>query len=221
MKIVTVVVVVLALALGFFVYRSFRAPDPAYWIARGIYDRDVAAADAQHVKDVEEIGQWRKDDLAKAAEIDIGKEKIKVLMGYSAAVEGEIQTLGEQNKALRENAAAAIEANPALKALVANFDLQIIKYRDVNETLKATLDIQDHQINLWQGRYGDMESQCKTWEAAYNREHGLRLTSDSLRIKAEKTGNSNSVIAKVEGAVILGAAAFLGGKAVGHALNLW
>jgi len=210
-------------ALGFILGsgRSCAGLGQKYWVSRAVYDRDAAAAAEQHTADLEQVQALKAADEKKTVALAEAQKRVDTLTGHSTAVEGQIGNLEAENKKLRENAQAAIDANPALKALVANFDLQIAGYKDVVFTLKQTIAEKDKQIDLWKGKYDDMATQCKTWEAYGNREYGLRMTSDSLRIKAEHAASRSGIVAKIEGVVILGVGGYFGGKALGHALKLF
>ena len=211
-----VIGILAAFALGLFLglTRGCKGLGQDYWIERAVYDKDVAAADAQHKTDLQVVADQKtiiatKDKriaeiLANAGKpTPAEKEKDKTIAGLAAKV-AEYEAQG--------NLRAALDASKA---------------ENVAWSEKFTLAEERHKADLfnlnteWQGKFDAQVKISDAGWAAYDREHALRLVSDSLRIKAEHAANTNGIIAKIEAALIAAPLIYIGGKAAGHALKIW
>lgn len=156
-----------------------------YWVSRGEYDRAVKDAADQAEKDNALLVAQKETIARQDADIQARTARIQELTGHQAVFEGQLSDLTAQNVQLRANAQAAIDANPALQALVANFDLQIANLKDQVFTLKAQIAEDDAIIADWKAKYDAAVIEVGVWQARAEREAALRATCDSLRISLE------------------------------------
>ena len=209
-------IVLAAFALGLFLglTRGCKGLGQDYWIERAVYDKDVAAAGELHKTDLQLVADQKaiiatKDKRIAEILADAGKptpaekEKDKTIAGLAAKV-------------------AALEAQGDLAGALSAAKDEIHAWSE-----KFSLAEERHKSDLfnlnaeWQGKFDAQVKISDAGWAAYDREHALRLVSDSLRIKAEHAANTNGIIAKVEAGLIAAPFIYLGGKAAGHALKIW
>lgn len=221
--------------------RSCGGPDTKYWMRVAVHDQAMKDAAAAHDVNLAEIQVLKADNALKDKDILDKSGEIQKLKRQTNVVQGEISGLEGENTRLREDAQTAIDANPALQRLVANFELQLTKHKEkefsleqrlakVGEPIQTGVDAKGQPIyvypentitwDLWQ-QLKNEGKRADLWEADYNRSQGLLGTERSLRLTSEKKWKNASLLAKAEAAVITGAASYFGGKALGHALKLW
>jgi len=221
--------------------RSCTGPNTKYWMKVAVHEQALKDAAADHLVNLAEIKVLKADNAAKDVDIQAKAGEIQKLKGKTNAAAGEILGLEGENQRLRENVQAAIDANPALQRLVANFELQITKHKEkefsleqrlakVGEPIQTGVDATGKPVYVYPEKTitWDLAQQVKNegrradlWEADYNRSQGLLGTERSLRLTSEKKWKRTSLVAKAEAAVIVGGASYMGGKALGHALKLW
>jgi hypothetical protein len=211
-----ILAILAAFALGLFLglTRGCKGLGQDYWIERAKYDAAVASADAQHKTDL----QFVQDQKAIIAEKD---KRITAILAEA----------GKPSQAERAKDAQISDLSARVASLESQGDLAGALSAAKDEirvwSEKFTLAEQRHKSDLfnlnveWQGKFDAQVKISDAGWAAYDREHALRLVSDSLRIKAEHAANTNGIVAKVEGAIILGVGGYLGVKAGGHALKFW
>jgi uncharacterized coiled-coil protein SlyX len=91
------------------------------------------------------------------------------------------------NRKLREDAQAAIAANPTLQALIRNFDLTIGTQEKTISDLLGTIELKDSiiaekdgQLANWKAKHEAQVIISETWKAGYEREYALRLQAEGL-----------------------------------------
>lgn len=184
--VVAIIAFAIGAAVGAGIVLKSCGPDKAYWIERAKYNADVKA-------------QEQKVDAALAVIADKDKviaDKDKDLVGretriddleYTAASNGmKIDVLKKETAMLKADAQAVIDANPAVRALVENFELRCVAYEKQIFTLVSIIDEERMAKGDWIAKYNAKDVQYKEAWGAYEREHGLRLTSDALRLGLER-----------------------------------
>jgi hypothetical protein len=161
--------------------RACSGPDPEYWIARDRYLADVAAWDKQHEADLEALAASDALLAAKDEEIAAANSRASAAEARAAQQAQDGRAMAVENARLKRDAQAAIDANPAVRALVDNFELRCANYEDQIFTLNqrnaehlAIIDAQGVQIV-------QLAFQRDTWKKSYDEEHSLRLAGDSIR----------------------------------------
>lgn len=218
-----------------------RDPDPKYWMKVAVHEEAMKAAAVAHQQSLAEINALKTDNALKDIDIIDKAKQIWALGSHASTVANENAGLAAENKRLREDAAAAIAASPALQALIANFDLQI-KGKDeqifdltmqlalVGIPLQTGVDAKGQPIIEYQPgtitwdmnqKYLNQVGISEKWERDYNTSQGLLATEHSLRLTSEKKGKTMTLVAQAEVVVLTGVGAYFGGKALGHALKLW
>ena len=200
---------ILAAIFAFFAVRSCGGPDAKYWVKKTLYDQAAKDAAVQHVVDMATIVTQDGTIAAKNAAISEKQGRIDILLGHAGAADTVAVTLKAENKRLRENAQAAIDANPALQALVANFDLQIKTSDETIMNLRAVIILKDGIIADWSAKFDAQVTISETWKAAYEREHRLRLTAEELNITLEHQRDASRLYGKFTTAGLAAAGAYL------------
>jgi hypothetical protein len=163
--------------LGALLFRP-SGPNPAYWIARADYDQAVA--------DMEE-------GLQHAFAIIAEKDKVIAAQGLEIAA----------------ILAAAPKPSPEEKAkdtYIADLEEQIAAFESIGDTANALMSAKEEitawaeKFNLaerrhldslialnkaWRVKFDAQVSISETWKKAFEDEHALRLTCDSLRLDLE------------------------------------
>jgi len=204
-----------------------------YWMRVAVHEQAMKDAAAAHAGSLAEIRDLEADNAAKEEDLRVKIAEIKTIKGQSAAAAGELSMLAAERDRLKRDAQAAIDANPALQALIANFELSETKHREYEHSLELRLakvgepyeigevDEAGRPIvrypvgtvtgDLWQlivneRKRGDL------WEADYNRSQGLLKTEKSLRLDAEKKAGAGKfwkAVAVIE-PVVFGAITIFG-----------
>jgi chromosome segregation ATPase len=177
-----------ALALGVLalIDRSCGGPDPAYWVKRADYDKDVAAQAAKTTEVLAMIKEAGQVIIDKDNDLAARESKIDELEAQTADYFTELDALAKETAALKANAAMVIAANPAVRALVDNFELRLAASDRQIFTLTATIEEERAAKADWIAKYDAAILQRDAWQGEYNDEHALRLTCDSLRLDLEK-----------------------------------
>ena len=167
--------------------RSCAGPDPAYWVERAKYDQAVKNAAAKDAQAAAELVAAK----AIAAEIIAAKDReIKEIIAASSKPStaeqakdrkiSELQAKVESLEAQGDLAGALAASKAENSAWAEKFSLAERRHQDSLSALN----------NAWQVKF---DAQVETsnieigyWKDKYDREHGLRLTSDSLRLGLEK-----------------------------------
>lgn len=195
---------ILCLAL---VDRSCKDPSDEYWIAREVYDADVAQQ--QELLEEARILLTERDQIIAERDIELsaGNARIQELERSSRTQARTGRTLAEENSRLKRDAAAAIAANPAVRALIDSYDLRCANYETQIFTLEKKLDEIGIPVaagenpetgeTIWaypegsvtgnlQAKYVAAAEQRDIWKEAFDQEHALRLSGDELRLGLEK-----------------------------------
>lgn len=128
-------------AAGTIIVLKSCGPDTKYWMRAAVHDEQVRQMKAAHERTLERNAVLEADNRAKDEDIRGQAAELKRLKGTTVAADAEIGNLEAQNKRLRQDAQAAIDANPALQALIANFDLQIKAHVEKEDSLLVRLTI--------------------------------------------------------------------------------
>jgi hypothetical protein len=176
----------LAIACLALLDRSCAGPDPAYWVEKAKYDQAVKNAAAKDAQAAAELVAAK----AIAAEIIAAKDReIKEIIAASSKPSpaeqakdrkiSELQAKVESLEAQGDLAGALAASKAENSAWAEKFSLAERRHQDSLSALN----------NAWQVKF---DAQVETsnieigyWKDKYNREYGLRLTSDSLRTKLE------------------------------------
>lgn len=176
-KLLPYVALALAVVALFFALRSCGGPDERYWIAKATYDQRVKDAAAQHVTDMGTIDTQKGTIAEKNAAIAEKDAKVTQYVDKVSTLTAELRAL--QNA---EPVQPELESQP----LVINLRAQV-----GNLTRMASISIniiaeKDAIIADWTAKFDAQVTISETYKTAYDREHGLRLTSDALRLDLEK-----------------------------------
>ena len=214
LPVILVIAAAFALGLVLGLTRGCKGLGQDYWIERAKYDAAVADADKQHGADLALVADQKLLIAAKDKRIAAILAEAGTPSQAEQAKDAQIHDLSARvaSYEAQGNLRAALDASKAENMAWAE------KYSLAEERHKSDL------FNLneaWQGKFDAQVKISDAGWAAYDREHALRLVSDSLRIKAEHAANTNGIIAKVEAALIATPFVYLGIKAGGHALKLW
>ena len=188
-------------AAGSIITLKFCGPGKAYWIERSKYDADVLTAN-QKFEDALVIIAEKSLVIAEKNKVLAVRETriddLEVAAGRNAV---KITALANETARLKTDAQVVIDANPAVRALVDNFELRCVTYEKQIFTLSETVKEERGAKEDWIVKYDAKDVQYEEAWAAYGREHGLRLTSDALRLDLEKKlygGKFWKVVALVE-----------------------
>jgi chromosome segregation ATPase len=205
-------ILALGFGAGYFTASKPNGPDPAYWIERSAYNRDLALANSQTQASLAIIAERDQKNAELLSCLATAKQKISDLKAASASQSLTGRELSEQNARLKADAQAAIDANPALRALIDNFDLRCANYESQLSLLAQQISELEHGLSAAQELGLSIQTQRDEWKANYEREHALRLTSDALRLGLEKKTRSNNLWSKVGKASAFGLAIWGGAK---------
>jgi len=159
--------------------RSCAGPDPAYWVERAKYDAENKAAAELHAADLAVIAADKETIAKKDAEISAIMTNASKPTPAEQAKDrtiAELQAKVERLEASGDLAGALATAKTEISAWAEKFSLAERRHQDSLSALN----------NAWQVKFDAQVDISVHWEAAYNREHGLRLTCDSLRLGLEK-----------------------------------
>jgi hypothetical protein len=203
-----------ALALGLLalIDRSCGGPDAKYWVKRAVYDKDVAARIAKTTEVLAMIKEAGQVIIDKDNDLAARESKIDELEAQTADYFTELDALAKETAALKANAAMVIAANPAVRALVDNFELRLAASDRQIFTLTATIEEERAAKADWIAKYDAAILQRDAWQGEYNDEHALRLTCDSLRLDLEKHAQGGKfwrTVAIIE-PIVFGAIAIFG-----------
>jgi len=176
----------LGAALGAGVVLKSCGPDKGYWIERAKYDKDVAAQEAKTTEALAMIREAGQIIIDKDNDLAAREAKIDGLEAQAADYFTELDALAKETAVLKVNAQAVIAANPAVRALVENYELRIAASDRRVFTLTAIIDEERMAKGDWIAKYGAAIVQRDEWHRLYDDEHALRLTSDALRLDLEK-----------------------------------
>ncbi len=178
----------LGLGLGALALKSCKnpAPDPAYWVDRGLYDAAVADVGAQRDQAIAMIQEAAVIINEKDEGLAARETRIDELEQTSAGIALERDALATETAVLKTEAAAVIEANPAVRALVENYDLRLSAADRQVFSLSALVEEERAAKLDWVAKYEAADTQYRESWAAYEREHTLRLMGDDLRASLEK-----------------------------------
>ena len=173
-------------AAGSFITLKSCGPDKAYWVERAKYYSDVKVQE-QKVEDALAIIA-DKDLIIAEKDKDLAARETKIDdLEYTAGTNAvRIGALTRETAVLKADAQAVIDANPAVRALVENFELRCVAYEKQIFTLTGIINEERAAKGDWIAKYNAKDVQFKEAWAAYEREHTLRLWSDSLRLGLEK-----------------------------------
>jgi hypothetical protein len=211
--IIGAVVLALVIVLVFFCVRSCQGPNEKYWMRVAVHEQAMKDAAAAHAASLEEIKVLQADNAAKVAENVTLKGTVVTQKGTIAAL----------NRTIQELTAVEPPTTPAEEALpiVINLRARVAKLTEGFSLAQATIATQEKIIANLELVVKNTEKIADGWKTDYERSQGLLATERGLRIKAEKSGTRASMVAKVEAAIVCGAGAYFGGKALGHILKLW
>lgn len=176
----------LGAALGSFVTLKSCGPDKGYWIERSKYDADVKAGDANLAAALEVIAGKDKLIAEKDAGLAVREARIDELEYRAAGNAAELDALAKETAVLKADIAAVIAANPAVRALVENYDLRCAAYDRQVFSLCAIIDEERAAKGDWMAKFNAAVVQRDIWHRQYDDEYALRLTSDALRVGLEK-----------------------------------
>jgi hypothetical protein len=187
---------------GFFLAKKTSEPDPAFWVAKAKYDEAAAAADLQH----------RADQFVIKTAKDIIAEQDGKIAALTAAKPSPAEAAKDKEIAALNAKVTALEAQGDLAGALA-----AAKAENTTWAEKFSLAERRHQDSLsalnnaWQVKFDAQVDISNTWEAAYNREHGLRLTAESLSDRLIKKAKVNKYL-QYGGYAVLFIAGHLSGR---------
>lgn len=190
--------------LGALIFRP-SGPDAAYWVKRSVYDQDAALAATQDRADAALITSKDQVISAQTAEIASILAAVPKPSPEEKAKDTYIADLEEQIAAFEtigDTANALASAKEEITAWAEKFNLAERRHQDSLSALN----------NAWQVKFDAQVEISATWETAYNREHGLRLTCDALRTDLERQAGRGKFwkpVAITE-ALVIGALAIFG-----------
>jgi hypothetical protein len=197
----------LGLACGAGIVLKCCGPDEAYWVKRAAYDRDVKDRQDKFDNAMGLLAEKEIERLEQQAATSAANERVHELELQAAAA---AQTRAERDleiEELKTDAAAAIAASPAVKRLVDAYELgraedkaQIFTLKEQIAKLGVPIENGQDPLTgkpLWLyppgsitgGLYAEIlttREEREIWHRQYGEEHGLRLTSDALRLGLEK-----------------------------------
>jgi len=170
---VPLLIAALAFSTAYFAWKAGQKTDPNAYVEKAKYDEAVKAAEIQHKIDLATIAAGNvviaaqdkqiKDILATAGQPSPAEQQKDKQISALAAKVATLEAQGDLAGAL---AAAKLE----IKAWAEKFDLAAGRHQDSLSALNKA----------WQVKFDAQVSISSAWEAAYNREHGLRLSSEAL-----------------------------------------
>jgi N-methylhydantoinase B/oxoprolinase/acetone carboxylase alpha subunit len=158
--------------------RSCGGPDAAYWIARADYDQAVADMEDGLQQAFAIIAEKDKVIAAKGLEIAAILANAPVPSPEEKAKDTYISDLEEQIAAFEsigDTANALMSAKEEITAWAEKFNLAERRHQDSLSALN----------NAWRVKFDAQVSISETWKKAFEDEHALRLTCDSLRLDLE------------------------------------
>ena len=217
---------VLGAAAGTGVVFKACGPDADYWTKRAVYDRDAKDRQDRLDNALGLLAEKEIERLEQQAATSAANERVLELEHQaSAAAQGRAER-DLEIEALKTNAAAAIEANPAIRRLVDVFELGRAEDHAEIFTLKKQIAELGIPIPngtdpttgkpLWLyppgsvtgGLYAEIlttREEREIWKTQYGEEHTLRLDGDTLRLGLEHKIYSGKFWKAVgKGAVITG-----------------
>ena len=203
----TLLVAIIGFALGAGIVLKSCGPNKAYWIERAKYDADVKTQEQKVGAALAIIAEKNRTIAERDKTLEGRETRIDDLESQAGSNSVRIGALTREMAVLKANAQAVIDANPAVRALVENFELRCVGYEKQILTLVSIIDEERMAKGDWIAKYNAKDVQFKEAWAAYEREHALRLWSDSLRLGLEKKlygGKFWKVIALVEPPVFAG-----------------
>jgi len=220
--VVAIIAFALGAALGAGIVLKSCGPDEAYWVKRSAYDRDVKDRqdkfdNAMGLLAEKEIERQEEQAATTAANERVLELEHKLSAGAHVIVKRDLEI-----ETLKVDAAAAIEANPAVKRLFEAYEAGRIE--DKAQIFNLTKQVAELGIpiengtdpvtgkKLWiyppgtttGGLYAEIlttREERDIWRTQYIEEHGVRLTSDSLRLGLEKklyAGKFWKIVALIE-----------------------
>lgn len=181
-----------AAAAGFFAIVCFNracgtGPDRAYWVERAEYDQAVEAAakkDAQAAADLAEVKETAARIIAaKDRELaEILESSLKPAPDEAAkdARIAELEAKVAEHEAQGDLAEALAASKAENSAWAEKFSLAERRHQDSLSALNNAWQVKfDAQVESSSAEISDLKDKL-------DREHGLRLTSDALRIGLEK-----------------------------------
>jgi len=199
--VVAIIAFVLGAAAGAGIVLKSCGPDEAYWVERAKYDADVKTQEQKVGAALAIIADKDKVIAVKDKDLVARETRIDDLESQAGSNSVRIGALTRETAVLKANAQAAIDANPAVRALVENFELRCAGYEKQIFTLVGIIDEERAAKGDWIAKYNAKDVQYKEAWGAYEREHGLRLTSDALRVGLERKlygGKFWKIVALVE-----------------------
>ena len=170
-----------ALALGLLalIDHSCGGPDAKYWVKRSVYDRDVKDRDVKLGAALVVVAEQNLVISAKTAEIATILANAPKPTPSEKVKDAEIADLQAQLEAFKswgDIAGALATAELEITAWAEKFTLAERRHQDSLSALN----------NAWQVKFNAQVVISQEGWAAYEREHALRLTCDSLRLDLEK-----------------------------------
>jgi len=186
----TLLVAIIGFALGAAVAAGIVlkscGPDKAYWVERAKYDADVKTQEQKTDMALAIIAEKNRTIAERDKTLKVRETRIDDLESQAGSNSVRIGALTREMAVLKANAQAVIDANPAVRALVENFELRCVGYEKQIFTLTSIIDEERMAKGDWIAKYNAKDVQFKEAWAAYERERALRLTSDALRVGLEK-----------------------------------
>lgn len=205
---------VLGFAAGWFLAHKLAGPDPAYWIERGEHEAAIEAQDEALAAGLALVAEMDALIAERDGALAAREARIRELGGEAARNALEREEMAREAAALRADAQAAIDASPAVRALVENFELRLAAAERQIFTLSATIEEERAGTADWILKYDAAVTQRDEWRRQYEQERALRLSGDSLRLGLEKKlyrGDAWKWIALAE-PVVFGLIVLFGGK---------
>jgi hypothetical protein len=180
------VIVVASLAIAVVsVYRSCRPIDEDYWVPRKKYDADSKDW-AQKVSAALGVIAGKDNIIVeKDASIALRDFEISKLKVDLAGQAHEGDDLAAENAKLKADAQAVIDANPAIRKLIENYDLRCANYENQIFTLKKVVDEHVKAREDLGVQVVTLKYQRDTFKKMWEQEASLRAVSDSLRLNLE------------------------------------
>ena len=219
---VAIVSFALGVALGAIVVLKSCGPDKAYWVERAVYDRDAKERQDRLDNALGLLAEKEIERQEERAATTAANERVIELERQASAGSQAIAERDLELETLKVDAAAVIAANPAVKRLFEAYELGRKEDKAQIFTLKAQIAELGIPIEngtdpvtgkkLWLyppgtttgGLYAEIlttQEERDIWHRQYLEEHGLRLTSDALRLGLEKKlygGKFWKIVALVE-----------------------
>jgi hypothetical protein len=181
-----IVALAIGILIGMFLATKIFGPDRAYWIERTKYDADVAAQERKTNAALAVVAE--KDALIVGKDEDLAARETRIDELEEKAVGAALErdALAKETAVLKADAAAAIAANPVVRALVDNYELRLAASDRQIFTLTATLEEERAAKGDWIAKYDAAVVQRDEYKALFENEHQLRLDGDALRLGLEK-----------------------------------